>query len=86
MTCLVSPGFQVTADSRLESLESQLQVLQGNQQSLAKQVDANARRKNAQLHQLQVQVGAQLESPSTNMEELFKAQISDAADRDIADE
>ena len=67
--------FQNATDSRLEVLESQMKALQGNQQSLAKQVDDNARRADAQLHQLQIQVGAQLESHSTNMEEMFKAQM-----------
>ena len=72
---LGSSSIQAATDSRLDALESQLNMLQGNQQSLSKQVDDNARRADAQLHQLQVQVGSQLEVHSTNMEELFKSQM-----------
>ena len=62
-------------DSKVHDMELQIQRLVTHQQSLEAKIDANARKVDGQVSQLQVQVAAQFDAQSTRMEDMFSRQM-----------
>ena len=62
-------------ESRFQAMESQIQQLVQNHQALDTKIDANARKTDGQVNQLQCQVAAQFDAQSAKMEDMFVKQM-----------
>ena len=60
---------------RFQAVESQIQQLVQHHQAMESQIDANARKVDVQVNQLQCQVSAQFDAQSTKMEDMFAKQM-----------
>ncbi len=60
---------------KLQDMETQISQLVQHQQNMEAKIDANARKADVQVHQLQVSVSAQFDAQSSRMEDMFSKQM-----------
>ena len=61
--------------AKMQDMESQIHQLVSHQQSIEAKIEANSRKVDVQVNQLQVQVSAQFEAQSNRMEDMFTKQM-----------